>query len=183
MILVTPKQEVERKSEWFCGVKIFRSKFKVEWENGVWTKICFLASGFLFTCGNFTLFFTGFFNFLDRIFCLNGFHNPFIVRSRSSFLFSQWKFFELYVRTCPAMFFLFRRHDFCYDHMTSKPLFVHSFMQFQLNCMCGVIFRSYWSEFFCSCSWLNFWSHLIYLTLKNDFLNLKLNFICFNSKR
>ena len=38
--------------------------------------------------------------------------------------------------------FLFRRHDFCYDHMTSQPLFVHSFMQFQLNCMCDVIFRS-----------------------------------------
>ena len=36
--------------------------------------------------------------------------------------------------------FLFRRHDFCYDHMT--PLFVHSFMQFQLNCMCDVIFRT-----------------------------------------
>ena len=40
------------------------------------------------------------------------------------------------------VFFLFRRHDFCYDHMTSQPLFVHSFMQFQLNCMCDVIFRS-----------------------------------------
>ena len=38
--------------------------------------------------------------------------------------------------------FLFRRHDFCYDHMTSQPFFVHSFMQFQLNCMCDVIFRS-----------------------------------------
>ena len=38
--------------------------------------------------------------------------------------------------------FLFRRHDFCYDHMTSQPLFVHSFMQFQLNCMRDVIFRS-----------------------------------------
>ena len=38
--------------------------------------------------------------------------------------------------------FLFRRHDFCYDHMTSQPLFVHSLMQFQLNCMCDVIFRS-----------------------------------------
>ena len=112
MILVTPKQEMERKSEGFCGVKFSRSKFKVEWENGVWTKIRFLASGFLFTCGNFTLIFTIFFNFLDRIFFLNGFSNPFIVRSRSSFLFSQWKFFELYVRTCPAMFFLRSVHTF-----------------------------------------------------------------------
>ena len=32
----------------------------------------------------------------------------------------------------------FFRHDFCYDHMTSQPLFVHWFMQFQLNCMCDV---------------------------------------------
>ena len=47
-----------------------------------------------------------FFDFLDRSFFLNGFPNPFIVRSRSNFLFSQWKFFELYVRTFPAMFFL-----------------------------------------------------------------------------
>ena len=31
--------------------EIFHSNFKVEWENGVWTKIRFLASGFLFTCG------------------------------------------------------------------------------------------------------------------------------------
>ena len=30
MILVTPKPEVERKSEWFCSVKFYRSKFKVE---------------------------------------------------------------------------------------------------------------------------------------------------------
>ena len=41
VILVTPKQEVERKSEWFCGVKFFRSNFKVEWENGVWEKFAF----------------------------------------------------------------------------------------------------------------------------------------------
>ena len=104
MILVTPKQEVEPKSEWFCGVKFFRSKFKVECENGVWTKIRFLASGFLFTCGNFTSILQ-FFRFFGSDFFLNGFLNPFIVRSWSSFLFSQWKFFELYVRTCPAMFF------------------------------------------------------------------------------
>ena len=145
MILATPKQEMERKSEWYCSVKSFRFDFKVEWENSVWTKIRFLASGFLFTCGNFTLIFTVF-----SIFCLcffrNGFTNSLLVRSRSSFLFSQWKFFELLVRTCPAMFYLFRRDDFCYDHMTSQPLqisfFVHSFMQFQLNCKCDVIFRS-----------------------------------------
>ena len=28
VILVTPKQEVERKSEWFCGVKFFALNLK-----------------------------------------------------------------------------------------------------------------------------------------------------------
>ena len=105
MILVTPKQEMERKSEWFCGVKFFRSNFKVEWEYGVWTKFRFIGSGFLFTCGNFTLIFTVFSIFWIRFFC-KWFFNSFIVSSRSSFLFSQWKFFELYVRTCPMFFFV-----------------------------------------------------------------------------
>ena len=86
--------------------EIFRSNFKVEWEYGVWTKIRFIGSGFLFTCGNFTLIFTVF-SIFGSDFFLNGFSNPFIVRSRSSFLFSQWKFFELYVRTCPTIFFYF----------------------------------------------------------------------------
>ena len=104
MILVTPKQEIERKSEWFCGVEFFGSNFEVEWENGVWTKIRVLASGF-FTCGYLTLFFT--LHLLGSEFFLSGFPNPFVVRSKSSFLLSQWKFFELYVRTCPAMFFCF----------------------------------------------------------------------------
>ena len=44
--------------------------------------------------------------------------------------------------------FLFRRHYFCYDHMTSQPLFVHSFMQFQLNCMFDVIFALSAPSFF-----------------------------------
>ena len=46
-----------------------------------------------------------FLNVFDLIFFRNGFPNSLIVRSRSSFLFSQRKFFELYVRTCPAMCF------------------------------------------------------------------------------
>ena len=61
VILVTPKQEEERKSEWFYGVNFLNSNFKVEWENGVWTKIRFLVYDFLFTFGNFTLIFTVFF--------------------------------------------------------------------------------------------------------------------------
>ena len=40
------------------------------------------------------------------------------------------------------VFFYFVVMIFFYDHMTSQPLFVHSFMQFQLNCMCDVIFCS-----------------------------------------
>ena len=130
---------------------------KVEWENGVWTEIRFLASGFLFIYGIITLIFTVFSIYWSDFF-LNGFPNPLIVNSspsflfepnfyfslvvfasnmgnslwfllffrifgsdlflngdpnsllvhfRSSFLFSQWKFFELYVRICPAMFFYF----------------------------------------------------------------------------
>ena len=52
----------------------------------------------------------------------------------------------------PAMFFsssrfLLRPYDVT---TTSNLLFVHSFMQFELKCVCDVIFRSYWSEFFCS---------------------------------
>ena len=82
----------------------FRSKFQVEWENGVWTKIRFLASGF-FSHTAISLWFLQFFRLFGSNFFLNGFHNPFIVRSWSSF--SQWKFFELYVRTCPAVFFYF----------------------------------------------------------------------------
>ena len=82
---------MERKSEWFCGGNFFYSNFKVEWENGVWTKVRYLASGLLFTRGKFTLIFTVF-RFFWIGFFLNGFPNSLIVRSRSSFLFCQWKF-------------------------------------------------------------------------------------------
>ena len=60
---------------------------------------------------------------------------------------------------------------------TSNLLLVHSFMQFQLNCVRYVIFHSFWSEFFCSFAWFSFWSRVAYLTLKNDFLALKLTFL------
>ena len=68
VILVTPKQEVERKSEWFCGLNFFCYKFKVEWENGVWTNIRFLARGFFVHMRQFHFDFYCFFDFLDRIF-------------------------------------------------------------------------------------------------------------------
>ena len=73
VILLTPKQEVERKSEWFLRRKIFFALI-LKWENGVWTKIRFLASGFLFTCMRQFQFdvycFTGFFglDFLKIVF-------------------------------------------------------------------------------------------------------------------
>ena len=56
VILVTLKQEVEQKSEWFCGVN-FCSNFEVEWESGVWKETLFLASCFLLPCGISTLIF------------------------------------------------------------------------------------------------------------------------------
>ena len=94
---------MERKSEWFCGVKLFRSNFK-ECEPGVLTKIRFLACGFVV---HISLWFLLLFeiDFLDRFFFLSSFPNPFIFRYRSSLLYSQWKCFELHVRTFPAMFF------------------------------------------------------------------------------
>ena len=180
------------KSEWFCGVKFFGSNLKVEWENGVWTKIRFLASCFLFTFGNFTLIFTVFFRFLGSDFYLNSFPNPFIVcymprffsvwakghfiasdffvrmrhfdidfflsfrsdffgngfpksllvRYGSIFLFSQWKFVELYVRTCPVMFFISSSRFLLRSYevtTTSNLLLVHSFLRFHLNCVRNVI--------------------------------------------
>ena len=84
VILVTPKQEVERKSEWFCGVKFFHSNFKVEWENGVWTKIRFLASGYFVHMWQVHFGFHGF-RFFGSDFFLNGFPNPFRVHTRPKF--------------------------------------------------------------------------------------------------
>ena len=83
VVLVTPKW---RQNEWFCDVKSLCSNFTVEWEKGVWTKFSFLAKWFFYShaaisCCIFTvfsIFWIGFFN---------GFPNPFIVLSRTSFLF------------------------------------------------------------------------------------------------
>ena len=89
---------MERKSEWFCGAKFICSKFEVERENGCWTIIRFLAIGFLFTCGNFTLIFTVFFfQFFRSDFFLSGFPNPTKVHPRPSFLFEPNFFFSLMV--------------------------------------------------------------------------------------
>ena len=146
----------------------------------VWTKFPFLANGFLFTCGIFALIFSFFIYFFR-----NGFISSLIVRSRSSFLFSHWKFCELFVSTCPAMF-LFRRRDFCYDRMTSQPLQI-----------CFLFIRS------CNFNWVSAWRHFsllverVFLFIRvikfsvtfdlphsqNYFLSSILTFVYFNSKR
>ena len=83
MILVAPKQEMERKSEWFCGVIFFRSNFKVEWEVGVWKKFAF---SLMVLCSHaaISLWFLLFFRFFLIGFS-NGFPNPFIVHWWSEF--------------------------------------------------------------------------------------------------
>ena len=100
-----------------------------------------------------------------------------------SFSFSSLICFSGLVLLC----FLFRRRDFCYNHKTSQPLqssflFIRSW-NFNWNACVTSFFALSGASFFCSIAWLNFWSHLTYLTLKNDFLTLKLTFIYFNSKR
>ena len=66
------------------------------------TKFSFLASDLLSTCIILTLIF--FFLFFLSDF-RNDFTNSLIVSSRSSFLFSQWKFFELYFRQDLSCYF------------------------------------------------------------------------------
>ena len=140
VILVTPKQEVERKSEWYCGVKFFRSIFKVEWEKGIWTKIRVLAYCFLFTCGNFTLIFTVFFNFLDWILFM-----IFTIHSLSvlGLIFCSVNEILWIVRqdlSCCVFFISSSLFMTRWSTITSNLPFVHSFVQFQLNCVRGVIF-------------------------------------------
>ena len=71
----------------------------------VWNKFL-LASGFLFTCCFFILIFCFFLVFWSDFFG-NGFPNSPLVCFRSSLLYTQWKFFQLYVRTCMLCFFHF----------------------------------------------------------------------------
>ena len=179
--------------------EIFCPYFEVEWEHGVWRKIRFVVSGFLFTCGNFTLIFYFFFDFLDRIFFLKGFHNPFVVRSLSSFLSSQCKFFELYIRTCHAMFLTSSnknfslylssqlvQHFFCFVVWRSFSFYIcsHSkaeevrFSEWLLpltNSLCArdVISHSLKEKFF---AWLKFDHKWLTSLNKNDFRTLKVKF-------
>ena len=61
----------------------------------------------------------------------------------SSFLFSQGKFFEMYVRTCPAMFFLTRRLHWWFSPADFVQLIVSILVistALQLKFVCGTSF-------------------------------------------
>ena len=60
--------------------------------------------------------------FLSKFF-RNGFPNSLIVRSRSSFFVYSMKIFWIVRQDLSCYVFLFRRLDFCYDHMTSQSAF------------------------------------------------------------
>ena len=101
-ILVTPKEEVVRKNECFCGVKFFCSNFK---EKTVFEqKFAFL----LVVCSHAAILFD-FYCFFDFSEWINGFPNPFIVYSRPSF--SVWpKFLFLasgFLFTCGILTLIF----------------------------------------------------------------------------
>ena len=88
VILVTPKQEVQRKSERYCGVKFLHSYFKSR-----------VRKLFHFYFYRFFDFWIGFF--------LNGFRNPFIVHF---FLFGAKFYFSLVVFSWHVAFW----HWFCF---------------------------------------------------------------------
>ena len=67
------------------------------------------GSGFLFTCGNFTLIFIVFFSIFLIGFFPNGFPNPFTAHSRPSFLFDLNFHFSLvvFLFTCGILTLIF----------------------------------------------------------------------------
>ena len=84
VILVTPKQEVERKSEWFCGVIFFALDLKQSEKTVFERKFAFS----LVFCSHaaISIWFLLFFQFFGSDCYLNGFLNPFIVHFGPSFL-------------------------------------------------------------------------------------------------
>ena len=98
---------------------------KVEWEYNVWTKIRFLAIGFfLFTCGNFILFFTVYSVFWVKF--LKRFPYPLMVHSRPSFLFESNFHFSLAVFSSHAAFW----HWFCFFFKLLWSVFFKCVSQF-----------------------------------------------------
>ena len=83
MILVTPKQEVKRKTKYFCGVNFFLILEQSEKKTVFEYKLAFLGD-FLFTCGDL--------NFVYNVFEFSSLFpiispNQFPVFSRSRILF------------------------------------------------------------------------------------------------
>ena len=72
---------------------------------------------------------------------------------------------------CPFMFYFVK---FFYNHMTSQICFFS--ILFQLNCVSDVVF-TLMAVFFLFFRVIKFLSHVTYLTLKYDFLSLKLPFL------
>ena len=119
-------------------------------------------------------------------FFLNGFPNPFIAVLGLVFCLVNENSLNCTSGLVLLCFFFISSSRFLlrpYDVTTiSNLLFVHSFIQFQLKCVCDVFFALSGASFFVHSRGWTFGHTLTYLTLKNDFLTLKLTFIRFNSK-
>ena len=130
----------------------------------VWTSFPFLACGQAAFWHWFSVFFY--------------FRNSLIVRSRSGFCLVNGNSLNCTSGLILLCFFLFRSQDFCYDHMTSPLLQIYFLFIRSCNLNKLRVWRHFSllvEQFFvhsrdCCCSNLN------YLTLKNDFLTLKLIF-------
>ena len=85
--------------------------------------------------GNLLAMFCFFKKILICFFLRIGFPSSFIFRSRSNFLFSQWKSFELYVRTCPSIFFssLYLLITFCIFTIFTFDLWLTSLTVNRMN--------------------------------------------------
>ena len=77
--------------------------------------------------------------------------------------------------------FLFRRRDFCYNHMTSPPLQICFLFVLSCNFNWRACVKSFFALSGASFLFIRVIKFLV--TLENDFLTLKLTFIYFNSKR
>ena len=75
----------------------------------------------------FSHWFSVFLKILCTWFFLNGFPNSLIVHFRSGIFCSQWKFFELYFRTCPAMFLKYKENFNCIGALCFFLRCVHTF--------------------------------------------------------
>ena len=139
--------------------------FEVKLEYGFWSRL--RQFHFDFYC---------FFDFLDRIFFLNGFPNPFIVRSRPSFLFEPNFDFSVVVFCSHAAislwFLLF--FDFLDRIFFSKWFFQSIHSSFYAKFFVWTKFRFLGSGFFCShaafkhwCFFSFFWSCFF----RNSFYN------------